>query len=119
MTAPSPVEPPAPAGEPAAAAPASTRPPLSGPLRLLLWSLFPANLSIFLMWGALPSILLPLQIEHINAHDKAANLAIVTTIGALAAMLAQPLAGTLSDRTRSRLGPRAPYLVGGALFGGL
>jgi MFS family permease len=43
----------------------------------------------------------------------------VTTIGAFAAMLAQPLAGTLSDRTRSRFGARAPFLVGGALCGAL
>ena len=132
MTAPSPVAPPAGAGPasagtrasvadagPPAAAPGTTRPPLRGPLRRLLMSLFPANLSVFLLWGAVPSILLPLQVEHVNAHDKAANLAIVTTIGALAAMLAQPLAGTLSDRTRSRFGSRAPFLVGGAASGGL
>jgi MFS family permease len=74
---------------------------------------------VFLLWGAVPAILLPLQVEHLNAHDKAANLAIVTTIGAFAAMLAQPLAGTLSDRTRGRFGSRAPYLVGGALCGGV
>src|SRR5215469_10381797 len=121
MTAPSAVEPPVaePGAVPAAAAPSATRPALRGPLRRLLVSLFPANFSVFLLWGAVPSILLPLQVEHLNAHDKAPNLAIVTTIGAFAAMLAQPLAGTLSDRTRGRFGPRAPYLVGGALCGGL
>jgi MFS family permease len=134
MTAPSPVEPPvagaeAAAGagaeppvagaEAAAVAPGTSRPPLTQPLRRLLTWLFPANLSVFLLWGAVPSILLPLQVEHVNPHDKAANLAIVTTIGAFAAMLAQPLAGTLSDRTRSRFGPRAPYLVSGAVCGAL
>jgi len=144
MTAPSPVEPPVAGAEPAGAGPAgvepaaagptgagptgagptgagpgTTRPPLTRPLRRLLVSLFPANLSVFLLWGAVPGILLPLQVEHINPHDKAANLAIVTTIGAVAAMLAQPLAGTLSDRTRSRFGSRAAYLVGGALCGAL
>jgi MFS family permease len=140
MTAPSPVEPPVAgaeatavagaeppvagaeppvAGAEAAVAPETSRPPLTRPLRRLLLSLFPANLSVFLLWGAVPSILLPLQVEHVNPHDKAANLAIVTTIGAFAAMLAQPLAGTLSDRTRSRFGSRAPYLAGGAVCGAL
>jgi MFS family permease len=47
------------------------------------------------------------------------NLAIVTTIGAIAAMIAQPIAGTISDRTRSRFGRRAPWLVAGSLIGGL
>ncbi|MFC7529332.1 MFS transporter [Actinoplanes sp. GCM10030250] len=74
---------------------------------------------MFLLWGAIPSILLPLQIEDLDPDNKAANLAVVATIGALAAMLAQPLAGTISDRTRSRFGPRAPWLIGGALAGGL
>jgi MFS family permease len=119
MTAPSAVEPPVAENGPAAATPPAARPALRGPLRRLLVSLFPANFSVFLLWGAVPGVLLPLQVEHINAHDKATNLAIVTTISAFAAMLAQPLAGTLSDRTRSRFGPRAPYLVGGAVCGGL
>ncbi|WP_433063676.1 MFS transporter [Dactylosporangium sp. CS-033363] len=98
---------------------AVAKPPMRGPLRRLLVSLFPANLSIFALWGAVPGILLPLQVARINEADKAANLAVVTTIGAFAAMLAQPLAGTLSDRTRSRYGRRAQWMVGGALAGGL
>lgn len=74
---------------------------------------------MFLLWGAIPGILLPLQVEGIDPDNKAGNLAIVATIGAFAAMLAQPLAGTISDRTRSKFGPRAPWIVGGALVGGL
>ena len=34
-------------------------------------------------------------------------------------MLAQPIAGQISDRTRSRFGRRAPWIVAGALAGGL
>ncbi|SHN47700.1 MFS transporter [Cryptosporangium aurantiacum] len=88
-------------------------------LRRLLVTFAPANLGLFLLWGAVPGILLPLQIEGLDPSDKAANLAVVTTIGAFVAMLAQPLAGTLSDRTRSRYGPRASWIVGGTLCGGL
>ena len=41
------------------------------------------------------------------------------TIGAFFAMLAQPIAGQISDRTRSRFGRRAPWIFIGALAGGL
>jgi MFS family permease len=92
--------------------------PEEGQRRLLFWML-PANVGMYLLWGAIPGILLPLQVAALNHHDKAKNLAIVTTIGAFAAMLAQPLAGTISDRTRSRFGARGPWIVGGALCGGL
>ena len=34
-------------------------------------------------------------------------------------MLAQPIAGLVSDRTRSKFGRRAPWMVGGTLVGGL
>ena len=91
---------------------------IQGPLRgLLLWFM-PGTLGIFILWGAIPTVLLPLQVEQLDPVNKVANLAIVTTIGALAAMIMQPVAGTISDRTRSRFGSRAPYIVGGALFGG-
>jgi MFS family permease len=86
--------------------------------RLMLW-LVPANIGLYLLWGSIPQILLPTQIAGIDPADKVANLAIVTTIGALGAMIAQPIAGALSDRTRSRFGRRAPWMVCGALVGGL
>lgn len=95
------------------------RPLVKGGLgRLIGWAI-PANLSIFLLWGAIPGILLPLQITAIDAKNDVANLAIVSTVGAFLAMLAQPIAGQVSDRTRSRFGRRAPWMVGGALIGGL
>lgn len=96
-------------------------PPVKG-LRRLMWSIVPANLSIYILWGAIPTILLPQQItlafgdaDQVNV----ANLAVVSTIGAFAAMIAQPLAGQISDRTRSRFGRRAPWMVIGALAGAL
>jgi MFS family permease len=100
-------------------APKTPAPTTSPSLRRLKYTLFPANIGMFVLWGAIPGILLPLQIEDVDPANKAANLAIVATIGAFAAMLAQPLAGTISDRTRSRFGPRAPWIIGGALIGGL
>jgi MFS family permease len=93
--------------------------PVRGVGRLLGW-IIPANLGIFLIWGAVPGILLPAQITaQFGEADKVANLAVVMTIGAFFAMLAQPIAGQVSDRTRSRFGRRAPWIFIGALAGGL
>ncbi|GAA1507088.1 MFS family permease [Agromyces terreus] len=93
--------------------------PIKGVRRLLGW-IIPANLGIFLIWGAVPGILLPQQIAlQFGEADKVANLTIVATIGAFCAMLAQPIAGTISDRTRSRFGRRAPWIIIGVLAGGL
>ncbi|MGW5867856.1 MFS transporter [Streptomyces sp. NPDC055239] len=79
----------------------------------------PAGLSIALVWGAVPSILLALQIQRTVGEDaKVGTLALVTTLGAIVAMVAQPVAGAVSDRTRSRFGRRAPWIVAGALTGG-
>lgn len=94
-------------------------PPRTGLRRLLGW-IIPANLGVFLIWGAVPGILLPQQITVLFGEaDKVANLAIVATVGALAAMIAQPVAGQISDRTRTRFGRRAPWIIIGALAGAL
>lgn len=92
--------------------------PIKG-LRRLLWWIIPANFGIFLIWGAVPGILLPAQIAGLDPANKVVNLAIAATIGSFAAMLAQPIAGQVSDRTRSRFGRRAPWIIVGALAGGL
>lgn len=39
------------------------------------------------------------------------------TLGAVAATVTNPLFGALSDRTRSRLGARHPWIIGGSVFG--
>ncbi|MFD9945288.1 MFS transporter [Nonomuraea sp. NPDC059023] len=58
-----------------------------------------------------------LQVQAIDDAAKVVNLGIVHTAGAFAAMLAQPLAGVLSDRTRTRFGARTPWMLAGALLG--
>lgn len=91
-------------------------------LRRLMWSIVPANIAVFMIWGAVPTILLPQQITLAFGEEgqvNVANLAIVSTVGAFVAMIVQPLAGQISDRTRSRFGRRAPWIVIGALAGAL
>src|SRR5947209_5397765 len=65
--------------------------------------------------GLLPvgQILLPTQVAAIDAVNKVSNLAIVTAIGALTALITNPIAGALSDRTTSRLGRRRAWFIFG------
>lgn len=93
--------------------------PIKGLRRLMLW-IIPANFGIFSIWGSTLFLLLPQQItEQFGDADKVANLAITATIGAFAAMIAQPVAGQVSDRTRARFGRRAPWIMIGVLAGAL
>ncbi len=94
--------------------------PLRGVRRLLIWIL-PANFAIFVIWGAVPGILLQAQIMQMfpDKDAQVANIALVGTIGALGALIAQPAAGQISDRTRSRAGRRAPWIIAGAVAGGI
>jgi MFS family permease len=64
--------------------------------------------------GGASLVLLPNQMALIDETHKVANLAMVTSVSFAVAILAQPLTGALSDRTRSRLGRRAPWMLAGA-----
>lgn len=48
---------------------------------------------------------------------RANGLALVTTTSAIIVMVLQPVIGVLSDRTRSRLGRRAPWILFAGLIG--
>ncbi|GIH64320.1 MFS transporter [Microbispora siamensis] len=60
-------------------------------------------------------ILLPSHVAHIDPAHKEASLATVFAVGAVCTIIANPLFGAMSDRTRSRFGRRRPWIVGGAL----
>jgi MFS family permease len=84
--------------------------------------IFSANLGVWMAFFTPIQILLPQQVELIAPADKEAMLAVVTGLGALAAVVANPLAGALSDRTCLRLGGRElgrrhVWTVCGALLG--
>lgn len=49
--------------------------------------------------------------------SKASSLSLVNSVSVLLVMILQPVIGTLSDRTRSRWGRRAPFVAGGAVAG--
>lgn len=67
-------------------------------------------------------VLLPLladQLASLGGGQKEALLAAATLAGSLVALLANPLAGALSDRSRSRWGPRRPWILVGVLLAAL
>lgn len=75
-----------------------------------------ANTAIWLSILPIGQILLPTQIAALNAATKFSNLAIATSVGVIAALLTNPIAGALSDRTASRLGRRRPWLIAGTVL---
>ncbi|WP_335931985.1 MFS transporter [Streptomyces sp. PTD5-9] len=60
---------------------------------------------------------LSLKVLEIAPGTKESSLALVTTVGAVAALISNPVWGHFSDRTRSRFGRRRPWIVGGTLLG--
>lgn len=80
----------------------------------LLVTLGLAAVSLFLFWTALQSVFLALQVQKIDPNGAAGGLAFVIGIGAFGALFTAPIAGALSDRTRSRIGGRGPWMLGGA-----
>ncbi len=78
-----------------------------------------ANLAVWMGFFTPIQVLLPEQLQDISPHHKALLLALVTGLGAVAAVIANPLAGALSDRTSGRFGRRHPWTLGGGVIGAL
>ncbi len=77
-----------------------------------------ANLGLSLAYLAPLGVLLPNQVQAIaGSVHKVAALGLVTGLGAVVAMIANPVAGALSDRSTSRFGRRRWWTLGGALAG--
>lgn len=76
-----------------------------------------ANLGLWVGYFGPLQVSLPNQLEAIDPGGKEAALAIATGIGAAIALIVNPLAGALSDRTSSRFGRRHPWSLVGALLG--
>lgn len=58
-------------------------------------------------------VTMQLKAQEISPENPAAVIGAVLPVGAIGALVANPLAGALSDRTRTRWGRRRPWLVGG------
>jgi MFS family permease len=80
-------------------------------------SLSLAMLGLWAGFFAPLQVLLPEQVAAIDPVAKVSGLAVVTATGAAVALVVNPLAGALSDRTRSRFGRRRPWVLGSAVLG--
>src|ERR1700712_1971435 len=111
----------------AVAPPASPAPPAThgsppgvrkGPgLIRLAAGLMIVNATTYLAIFGVLNVILPAQIAMATGEaGKEAALGIITTLGAIVAMIAGPLWGALSDRGRRsrRLGRRGPWILAGA-----
>lgn len=84
-----------------------------GGLFLTLFGILNFGLYLTVMMPAL--FTLPYKVGLLAPDDKVAVLGVVATIGAVVGLVTGPVAGVLSDRTRTRIGRRRPWLIGGVL----
>ncbi|MGL3150044.1 MFS transporter [Microbacterium sp. A82] len=85
-------------------------PPRTTDRRLMTW-LFVMNAALLACYASFMVIFIPDQVQQIDPANKVANLAIVMTAASIGAIIIHPLIGAFSDRTRSRFGRRAPWMV--------
>ncbi len=70
------------------------------------------------LWSSLHSIVLPLRLlDLVPEAEKNTRLGLLTFAGLLLAMIVQPIAGAISDRSGFRWGRRRPYILIGSLIG--
>ena len=68
-------------------------------------------------WGALLPVVLPSQIAAIVGDERKELFnGLIPAAGAALSLVATPIAGALSDRSRSRMGRRRPFLAAGTLI---
>ncbi len=69
------------------------------------------------LWNSVHPIILPMLVPLMAPeHLKGSALGIMTSIGLILAVIVQPAAGAISDRTTFRWGRRRPYILFGTLF---
>ncbi|MFG2669191.1 MFS transporter [Streptomyces sp. DT20] len=91
--------------------------PPQAPARLVVGIVL-AQMGIFLAILTPVVVTLALRVDEIVPKgQRGAKLGTVMAVGAVLALVANPLFGALSDRTTSRFGRRRPWLLGGMSVG--
>ena len=68
------------------------------------------------LWNSLGPLVLPMLVAGLVPEAvKGSALGLLTAVGMVVAIVVQPLAGAISDRSTSRWGRRRPFIVGGTL----
>ena len=109
----------APVPEPTAVLPGALDEPTVPVRRGYIAAVVLANLGIMLAFFTPIQALLPRLAEQADPLAKESALAWITGVGAFVAIVANPVAGALSDRTTSRMGRRRPWVLYGSIFGAL
>jgi MFS family permease len=92
----------------------STGMPKVGPR--YIWLMVLAQFGVFIAFITPIAISLAIRVQELApGHEE--YLGYITGAGALVVMLSGPFLGVASDRTRTRLGRRRPWLIGGTLLG--
>ncbi len=69
------------------------------------------------LWQGLHTIILPMRVQDfVGDAEKNTYLGLLTFVGLIVAMLAQPIAGAISDRSGFKWGRRRPYILLGCLL---
>ena len=69
------------------------------------------------LWGSLHTIILPLRLlDFVAEPEKNTYLGLLTFTGLVVAMVVQPIAGAISDRSGSGWGRRRPYILLGTIL---
>lgn len=69
------------------------------------------------LWQSLHTIILPLRLlDFVPETQKNTYLGLMTLVGLFLAMLTQPLAGAISDRSGFKIGRRRPYILIGGII---
>jgi Na+/melibiose symporter-like transporter len=68
------------------------------------------------LWGSLHTIVMPLRLlDFVAEPEKNTYLGLLTFVGLMLAIIVQPIAGAISDRSSFRWGRRRPYILIGAI----
>jgi Na+/melibiose symporter-like transporter len=68
------------------------------------------------LWGNLHAIILPTRLlDLVSASEKSTYLGLLTFAGLMLAIVVQPIAGAISDRSGFSWGRRRPFILGGTL----
>ena len=74
-----------------------------------------AIFGVYIAYVTPVGVSLAIQVKALAPHEE--YLGIILGVGAFAGLIVGPLGGQLSDRTRTRLGRRRPWVIGGTVVG--
>lgn len=102
----------------------SLSPATGKPLDKVTIARFGAGFIIFgVLWmsglGIVSAVLLPMHYKTIEGVNPDALIGIVNAFTAVASLIANLMFGNFSDRSRSRFGRRTPWILFGAVLGGV